>query len=149
MSTIKYDEILAITPKYINDIGDCTEIIYESRETYTAEKNVNSVIKITAHYYCADLKAIRKNYGNELPIKNLVPIIFSDKHIFVPYKARKPHCKRDGAYGYFDLYKYSHIEKGETNYIVMTNGTKLELHQNPKLFENRIMAAQLLSNKKR
>ncbi|MBV1758476.1 MAG: competence protein ComK [Dethiosulfatibacter sp.] len=149
MRQINYDLVSAMRPEYIQYKGDCTEIIYESRETYTAEKNVNSVIKTMAHYYCTDLKANRKNYGDKLTIKNLIPIIFSDKHILVAYKARKPDCKRDGAYGYIDYYKYSHIEKGEINYIVLTNGIKLELHQKPKQFEDRIIAARLLSKEKR
>lgn len=149
MTSINYNEVLAIRPEYIKDKGDCTEIIYESGETYTAEKNINSFKNSMAHYYCTDLKATRKIYGEMLPIKNHIPILLSDKHILVAYKARKPYNKRDGAYGYVNLYNYSHIEEGETNYIVLDNGTKLKLHQKPDSFEKRIILAKMLIDKRR
>ena len=149
MTQIIYDDVSAMRPEYIQDKGDCTEVIYESGETYTAEKNIDSIKNSMAHYYCVDLKAIRKNYGEMLPIKNHIPILLSDKHILVAFKARKPYNKRDGAYGYVNLYSFSHVEEGETNYIVLGNGTKLELHQKPESFMNRILLARMLIDKRR
>ncbi|PKM70419.1 MAG: hypothetical protein CVU93_02170 [Firmicutes bacterium HGW-Firmicutes-18] len=150
MSEIKYYEILAIRPEYVDGTGDCTEIIYESGETYLVEKNVNSFKNNMAYHYSTDLRANRKNYGERLRIKNNVPIVLSDKHILVPYKARKPKSKTDGAYGYFDLYHLKGFEgEGNNGVIVLKNGIKLKLNQNLERYLKYIAIVERLINERR
>ncbi|MBV1756297.1 MAG: competence protein ComK [Dethiosulfatibacter sp.] len=150
MRQINYDHVSAMRPEYTQNKGDCTEIIYENGETYIAEKNISSVINTMGKYYCTDLKANRKVYGKLLRIKNNVPIVFSDKHILVPYKVRKPLNKRDGAYGYFNLYHLTGFEgKGKNAFIKLRNGIKLKLFQNLKPYLKHITLAERLFTEKR
>ncbi|MDP3385842.1 MAG: competence protein ComK [Eubacteriales bacterium] len=150
MTRIIYDDVSAMRPEYIEDIGDCTEVIYENRETYIVEQNIKSVLRTMAHYYNTDLKANRINYGEVLNIVNNVPIVFSDKHILVPFKARKPLNKRDGAYGYVNLYKYADCGKlDKTNYILLNNSIKLKLNQRLRPFKKRLSLAVQLINERR
>jgi hypothetical protein len=150
MSTIKYDNVLAVRPEYIQDKGDCTEIIYENGETYLVEKNVQSVKKGMAYYFNTDLRANRYNYGIKLGIKNNVPIVLSDKYILVPYKARKPMNKRDCAYGFINLFNYADLYEGqEDNFIVTTEGIKLKLCERIGSFRKRVNLAIRLINERR
>lgn len=150
MTEIQYYDILAIRPEYVSGTGDCTEIIYESGEVYIVNKNIKSVVNNMAHYYCTDLRANRHNYGKTLGIKNNVPIVFSDKYILVPYKARKPWNKRDGAYGYINLFNYVDLcKEQEDDYILMTAGIKLKLFQNLESFRKRVHLAKRLITERR
>jgi hypothetical protein len=150
MSTIKYDNVLAVRPEYIQDKGDCTEIIYESGETYITERTINSFMNIMAHYFNTDLRANRYNYGKKLGIKNNVPIVLSDKYIFVPYKVRKPMSKRDCAYGFINLFNYADLYEGqEDNFIVTTEGIKLKLCERIVSFSRRVNLSIRLINERR
>jgi len=123
----KYDKVVALIPKYKEDIGNCTEIISEKEESYIAKKPVNTCLKNIADHYCVNLKANRKVYGKVLGIKNKVPIALSDKHVFIFFKARKPIIKNDGANGYVDINYIKEIyeEKGKV-YIELIDGRKIE-----------------------
>jgi hypothetical protein len=150
MSTIKYDNVLAVRPEYIKDKGDCTEIIYESGETYITERTISSFMNTMAYYYNTDLRANRYNYGEKLGIKNNVPIVFSDKHILVPYKARKPWNKKDSAYGYINLFSYSNLYEGQKdNYIQTTKGIRLKLCERIGSFSRRVNLSLRLINERR
>ena len=150
MSEIKYYEILAIRPEYVDGTGDCTEIIYESGETYITERTINSFMNTMAYYFNTDLRANRYNYGNKLGIKNNVPIVLSDKYILVPYKARKPWNKKDGAYGYINLFNYLDLHEGkEDNYILTTEGIKLRLRERVASFKRRVIFSRLLITERR
>jgi hypothetical protein len=127
---IKYDEVVALIPKYKEDIGNCTEIIREKEENYIIEKPVNTCLKNIADHYCVNLKANRKVYGKVLGIKNKVPIALSDKHVFIFFKARKPIIKNDGANGYIDIKHIKEIyQEHEKVYIELLDGRKIEADQ--------------------
>ena len=84
---IDYREIIGFFPIYIKDIGNCTMVLM-SEEDVILEIPVLSFLKKMARYYFLDLDQIRKQYGNILGIKNLVPIPLG-KSIFIPIKSRK------------------------------------------------------------
>jgi hypothetical protein len=127
---INYDEVVALIPKYKEDLGNCTEIIREKEENYILEKPVNTCLKNIADHYCVNLKANRKVYGKVLGIKNKVPIALSDKHVFMFFKARKPIIKNDGANGYIDINYIKEIyEEKEKVYIELIDGRKIETDQ--------------------
>ena len=131
MSTkINYDEIIALIPKYEENIGNCTELLKEDSRSYITDKPVNTCLKNMADHYCINLKANRKVYGKMLGIKNKVPIVLSDKHVLIFFKARKPIFKNDGANGYVDInyIKEIHEEKDKV-YIELIDGRKIEAKQ--------------------
>ncbi len=126
----RYDEVIALIPKYKEDIGNCTEIIREKEESYITKKPVNTCLKNIADHYCVNLKANRKVYGEILGIKNKVPIALSDKHVFIFFKARKPIFKNDGANGYVDINYIKEIyENDEKVCIVLIDGRKIQAEQ--------------------
>jgi len=125
-----YDEVVALIPKYQEDIGNCTEVVREKEENYISKKPVKTCLKNIADHYCVNLKANRKVYGELLGIKNKVPIALSDKHVFIFFKARKPIFKNDGANGYVDINYIGEIyeEKGKV-YIELLDGRKIQTNQ--------------------
>ncbi|MFZ7131029.1 MAG: competence protein ComK [Eubacteriales bacterium] len=125
-----YDKVVALIPKYKEDIGNCTEIIREKEESYITEKTVNTCLKNIADHYCVNLKANRKVYGKVLGIKNKVPIALSDKHVFIFFKARKPIIKNDGANGYVDINYIKEIYQDHQKvYIELVDGRKIRAEQ--------------------
>src|SRR6056297_2415650 len=131
MSTkINYDEIIALIPKYEENIGNCTELLKEDSRSYITDKPVNTCLKNMADHYCINLKANRKVYGKMLGIRNKVPIALSDKHVFIFFKARSPIFKNDGANGYVDINYIKEIyEYKEQVYIELIDGRKIKAEQ--------------------
>lgn len=130
MSNINYNEVVALIPKYKEDIGNCTEIIEEEKERYITKKPIKTCLKNMADHYCVNLKANRKVYGELLGIKNKVPIALSDKHVLIFFKARKPIFKNDGAYGYVDINFIENIYEEEKKVLIsLKNGQEIKSEQ--------------------
>lgn len=124
MDVKKYvsEELMAFIPIYLTDKGDCT-LLYTSEggKTYI-DKGLRTVLRSLAKYFLADLKEIRKYYGELLNTKNLVPMPFNECNIFVPMKARKPLGKNDVATGYININSIDRIEaQGKNTLIYLMN----------------------------
>lgn len=130
MQKILENEVIEILiPKYVENLGNCTEIITKSKEMIV-NKSIKSCIKNLAEYYCINLSSIRKQYGKELGIKNKVPIIVNSNLIYVPFKAREPLCKNDYASGYINIMSISQIaEENKRGVFIITNNKKIKTLQ--------------------
>jgi hypothetical protein len=147
---IEYNKVGAAVPEYTKGLGDCTVIYFIDGKRHLKKQNINRFMEDMADYYCVNLKANRRVYGKELNIKNKVPYIFSDKHVMVPYKSRKPINKRDGASGYFDVNHFQgFVQEGDGEYILLKNGVKLKMEQKSETCGKYVNYAKLLLHEKR
>ena len=146
----KYNEVVALIPKYKEDIGNCTEVVKEKEESYITKKPVNTCLKNIADHYCVNLKANRKVYGELLGIKNKVPIALSDKHVFIFFKARKPIFKNDGANGYIDINYIKEIyEEEDKVYIELLDGRKIQTDQDIATIKKNITYGKIVKMERR
>lgn len=112
--------LMAFVPEYILT-GDCTKLYTEQKGVYEVEKNVKSILNQLCKYYCMDLKASREYYGDILSIKNLVPIPFTEKDVFVYVKTREPRCKNDSAFGFVNIRYIANVVEHKDEAIIEFN----------------------------
>lgn len=99
---LKHNKIDAILPIYVDDIGNCTEII-TPQDSFIKSITIETCIKNLADYYNISLYHNRLNYGIELGITNKVPIVINEELVYIYINYRKPLFSHDAACGYIDL----------------------------------------------
>lgn len=102
------EEIMAFVPEYIDMLGNCTIVYTYKGGKRVVDKSIKTYLNSLGKYFMLDLKESKKYYGNILGVSNTVPIPFAQNYVFMPFKARVPLCKNDGAFGYANI---DYIEK--------------------------------------
>ncbi len=141
---LKNNKVDALIPVYVDDIGNCTEIIVNG-ESYLKTTTIDTCIKNLADYYNISLYHNRVNYGKELGITNKVPIVISDELIYIYINVRKPKCGHDSAYGFIDVKAIDEIyEKNKNAVIHMKSGRIIETRQSVASLKKSILYARLI-----
>ncbi len=137
--------LMAFIPVYLELEGNCTVLYTLQGEEVYVNKSLRSVLTLISKYFLIDLKESRKYYGNLLNRKNLVPIPFNGKNIFIPLKTRKPLFKNDGATGYINISSIEEIKSvgGET-LIYLINNYKVTCLSSKETVESRVQEGRLV-----
>lgn len=123
METVLNKDIMAIVPKYVDNRGNCTKIYIMGSEPIVLEKSVKTILRLISKHYMIDLKELKKRYGALVSSPNLVPIPFSKKDVFVPFKTRVPMYKNDGAFSYINMRYIDKIKNEKDSAVVyLSNG---------------------------
>lgn len=132
-------EIMALSPKYVNERGNCTLVYLKNKEPFIIERTIKSVIRIIAKHYMIDLNEVKKRYRPLVSSPNLVPIPFSKNDIFIPFKTRVPICKNDGALSYINMRYIKNIrDNGEFRIINLNNEQYIECLSSLSTIDNHI-----------
>lgn len=146
MERIFNNNLLGLVPKYIENIGDCTEIIIEGREAFIIERTISTVLNRVLRHYMIDLREIKNIYSKYINYKNLIPIAFDRENIFIPFKARRSLSTNDKAFGYFNLKYYDRIYIGKSSIdIVMKDGQRLRTISRPDSFTKHLKNGYIVS----
>lgn len=126
---LKYNKIDALLPIYVNDIGNCTEII-TSEATLIKTTTIDTCIKNLADYYNISLYHNRVNYGSELGITNKVPIVVNEELIYIYINFRQPLFDHDAAFGYIDVNTIEQVSENDKNAAIqMKSGRIIQTRQ--------------------
>lgn len=140
------EKILAILPIYTKNYGNNTKIITLNKE-YIINKSVKTILKHIAGYYLIDLKYLRNYCRDILGTINVIPIIYNSENIFIPFKARKPMFKNDGALGYFNINYLSEICKENNDvFIYLNSDIKIKCYQSYKTIIKHVNDGKLIGN---
>lgn len=99
--------IEAIIPDY-DDRGNYTKLYTIDGKIHKLDKSFWTVRNQICKHYLMDFKAARKYFGEITFMKNLAPISFDGKDVFVYIKVRNPVSDNDGAHG---LINTTYVEK--------------------------------------
>ncbi len=140
---LKFNEIEAMLPAYVKDMGNCTEIV-TAETSFIESATVETCKKRMADYYNISLYHNRINYGNELGITNRVPVVINETRVFIYVNFRKPLFKHDAAYGFVDLSAVKQIynESGRAS-ILMNSGQIIQTRQSLKSLKKSILHGKL------
>lgn len=111
-------------PVYVNDIGNCTEII-TTEATFVKTTTIETCIKNLADFYNISLYHNRLNYGAELGITNKVPIVVNDELIYIYINIREPLFTHDAAYGYIDINTIENIFEQDKNAAILMKSNRV------------------------
>jgi len=126
---LKYNKIEALLPVYVNDIGNCTEII-TTEGSLIKTITIDTCIKNLADFYNISLYHNRLNYGVELGITNKVPIVVNDELVYVYINVREPLFAHDAAYGYIDVNSIDNVYENDKNAVIrMKTGREIQTRQ--------------------
>lgn len=140
---MKFNEIEAMLPVYVKDIGNCTEIV-TADGSYVKSAAIETCIKNLADYYNISLYHNRVNYGEELGITNKVPIVINENLVFIYVNIREPMFKHDAAYGFVDLNAIKQVfQKEDSAAILMKSGRIIQTRQSVKTMKRNILNARL------
>lgn len=139
---LKDNKIDALLPIYVDDIGNCTEII-SAGESYLKTVTIDTCIKNLADFYNISLYHNRVNYGTELGITNKVPLVINDELIYIYINVRKPKFSHDSAYGFIDVKSIAEIyEKNKNAVIQMKSGRIIETRQSVASLKKAVLYAR-------
>ncbi len=141
--TLKFNEIEALLPVYVKDMGNCTEIIAKD-ECFIKSATIETCIKNLADYYNISLYHNRINYGKELDITNKVPIVINENLIYVYVNVREPIFRHDAAYGFVDINSVKEVfMKDGYAAILMNSGNTIQTRQSIKAVKRSILNGRL------
>lgn len=140
---LKYNKINALLPIYVNDIGNCTEII-TTEDTLIKTITIETCIKNLADFYNISLYHNRLNYGSELGITNKVPIVINEELIYIYINVREPLFSHDSAYGYIDVNAIDSVfEKEKKAAIQMKSGRVIQTRQSLGSLKKTLLYARI------
>ncbi|HHZ02140.1 MAG TPA: hypothetical protein GX396_04285 [Tissierellia bacterium] len=137
------NEIEAMLPVYVKDKGNCTEII--TKETsFIKNTTIETCIKNLADYYNISLYHNRLNYGQELGIKNKVPLVINENLIYIYINVREPMFNHDAAFGIIDVNAINSIYEKEGKAVIeMKSGRVIPLRQSVKSMKKNMLNARI------
>lgn len=142
-SLIKYSKIDALIPVYVNGVGNCTEIIIND-VSHIKTKTVETCIKNLADYYNINLYYNRINYGEELGIRNKVPIVINENLIYMYINVRKPMFEHDSAYGYINYFTIEDVYEQNNNAVIkMKSGRVIQTRQSVNVTKKGMLYARI------
>lgn len=121
MERLFQGELMALSPEYVDNKGNCTMVYLKNTEPFIVERTIKSIIRTIAKHYMLDLKEIKNRYRPLISSHNLVPIPLSKEDIFIPFKTRVPICKNDGALSYINMRYIKSIKDGDEFRIINLN----------------------------
>jgi hypothetical protein len=140
---LKTNKVDAMIPVYVNDIGNCTEII-TSATTFVKTTTIDTCIKNLADFYNISLYHNRLNYGYELGITNKVPIVVNEELIYIYINVREPLFSHDAAYGYIDINTIDNVfEQNNNAAILMKSGRIIQTRQSLTSIKKMILYARI------
>ena len=90
----------AFVPVYLDGYGNATLIYTDSMRFYVGMTAVR-VYRTIARYYSIDIASLRRHFAAATHKSQSMPLVLSPrKLILIPFRARTPRYKNDGAIGY-------------------------------------------------
>lgn len=129
------ENIIALEPRYIKDIGNITCIHQRDGNILKADKRIGTIMKNMASYELLDMQECRKFIGKNLSIYKNIPYVFDLENIFIAIKTRVPIGKNDGAMSYI---KISEIEEFQEGHILLSSGLKLKIMDDKSILSKKI-----------
>lgn len=146
MEKLFQGEIMALSPQYVDEIGNCTMVYLKGSEPFIVERTIKSVIRILARKYMIDLNEVKRRYRPIVSSPNLVPIPFSKKDVFVPFKTRIPICKNDGALSYVNMRYIKAVKDiGEYRLVNLNNERTIKCLSSLSSMDNHIRNGNVVS----
>ncbi|NLJ57719.1 MAG: hypothetical protein GX339_02620 [Tissierellia bacterium] len=140
---LNFNEIEAMLPIYVKDKGNCTEIITKE-VSFITNTTIETCTKRLADYYNISLYYNRLNYGQELGIKNKVPLVINENLIYIYINVRKPMFNHDAAFGLIDVKAIKSLsEKDGKAVIEMNSGRVINLRQSLKTVKKNMLNARI------
>ncbi len=138
--------IACLKPIYERGIGNATQIITVPGNSYIDTRITKSVLKHLARLYGVDLSAMRKNYGEIVGQKNMVPIPFNKNLLMIPLKMRKPITRNDGTTGYINLTQLEAVkDQGENQVLlILKNGIQVRCLMKASTVEKHVRNARIV-----
>ena len=154
LEDIILEGLMAFLPVYVPSKGDCTKLYTKQGGVYEVEKSISTILNRMCKYHLIDLEAIKKQYGDILSMKNLIPIPFTQEDIFVYIKVRKPLCKNDSASGFVNIRFIDRVlERDDKVLIELSNHNMIECLNSVKVINKHInnghIVKKLYSKKQR
>lgn len=145
MDRVYCQRILGFFPIYVDNIGDCTQVLIEGEDYLVIEKTIATFLKLILRYYMIDLGEIRDIYSKYTNSRNLVPIPFDSYNIFIPFKARRPIYENDRAFGYFNLNYVEDFLYGPSGVLVVfRDGQSLKCISREKTFRKHLKNGKIV-----
>lgn len=140
---LKSNKIDAMLPIYLDDLGNCTEII-TSAESFIKTVTIETCVKNLVDYYNISLFHNRINYGAELGITNKVPVVINDELIYIYINVRKPLLDHDAAYGFIDVNSIEEeFNQNGKAAILMKSGRVIQTRQSIQSLKRAMLNARL------
>lgn len=117
------EDIIALEPRYIDNIGNMTCIHFNDGTVVEDKRRIPTIMQSMASSDLLDMKECRKFIGKHLGITKNIPYVFDLDNIFIAVKTRIPLYKNDGAMTFI---KIKDIEKISGTSITMSNGLRIE-----------------------
>ncbi len=97
-----------------------------------------------ADYYNISLYHNRLNYGQELGIKNKVPLVINENLIYIYINVREPMFNHDAAFGIIDVNAINSIYEKEGKAVIeMKSGRVIPLRQSVKSMKKNMLNARI------
>lgn len=140
---LKNNKIDALLPTYVENEGNCTEII-TGDESIIKTVTIETCVKNLADYYNISLYHNRINYGAELGITNKVPIVINENLVYIYINVRKPMFKHDAACGIIDVNSIDDIFELNKNAVIrMKSGRIIQTRQSVSSIKKMILNSRL------
>lgn len=139
-----FDELKGSKPFYMEGQGNGCMIIVGDREEWLP-RSEKSCLNHLAKHYCVDLRELKRRTRNILGKGKYIPLVLHDDCTLIPFKARRPIFKDDGAYGYFRMESIVEIKevKGKV-IVVLDNAMKVEVLTSAGKLREYIRLAKML-----
>ncbi|HHU63358.1 MAG TPA: hypothetical protein GXZ32_04010 [Clostridiales bacterium] len=137
--------VSAFVPRYVQDHGRVTVIIYGDGSRVKDKRTIRWLLKALAMNRGWDLKALRQRYGKLIGQRNLVPLPITPSLVLIPLKMIKPVVPGDGAMGYVNFLHISDVQgDGRYTSVKLKSGHCLKVLQRPKSVHYSINRAGLI-----
>lgn len=137
-------EIIALLPVYIKGKGNSTKVILNKSDDLIINSKLRRVLKNVSGYFALDLRALKREYGDVINSKNLIPIPLNCKDVLIPVKSRIPIAKNDGSIGYFNIRYIDDVIKKEDIYIKLKNERLIKVINNESTIKKHINEGKIV-----
>lgn len=126
------DDLICLSPEYVSNRGEATEILYMDKSVKLLHKTMKSVVRGLFSDALVDRKAVKVLAGEITGRKILVPLFLNARILLVPLKMRKPLVRKDNCYGYVNYFAVEEInDENDSCRIRLSNGLTLSALGSP------------------
>jgi hypothetical protein len=141
----KLSEYAVYIPCYDN--GNAVKAVLKDGSMIVIGKSIKSVIKNIQRKNNIDIGLIKKNFGEYIGRKNIIPIPIDIENILIPVKVRKAVAVNDGSFAYVNLTSIENVLGDKKASIVLSCGKTLDVLESSRTVLTRIEMGRIVRDK--
>lgn len=137
-------EIEAAVPEYVDGQGDCTRLLLTDGTERLLPVRLRTLLERLARRHCQSLPLLRAWARERTALCQTAPLAMGAELVLVPFRARRPRFKGDGAMGVVNA---AHVRLRQTQdraTLELSSGRSLAALWGTATLAARLRAAQLL-----